>query len=1091
MSDRLSRCLILAFGLAYLIILTCPGASRAEAPLAAIDLAGTWSFQLDPRDIGVGERWFARSLPDSIRLPSSTTEAGYGDPITIDTRWTGSIIDRSWFTAPEYAPYREPGQVRVPFWLSPTRHYVGAAWYRKEVIIPPNWAGKRITLSLERCHWQTRVWIDGQEAGMADSLATPHEHDLSTWLTPGKHTLALRVDNTVLIQVGENAHSVSDHTQSNWNGIVGAIRLVPRAPVFIEDLQVYPQVTTKTARVVLALANTTGRPTEGTVTLTAALSHPRTQQGAKAKEVPFRGDGQRILVETDYALGRDALLWDEFAPHVYTLTARATTASGTDTQHVDLGLRQLGVDGTQFTLNGRKIFLRGTLECCIFPLTGYPPTDVDSWTRILRIAKDHGLNHLRFHSWCPPEAAFVAADRVGFMYQIECCVWTTVGENPQTDAFIRTEGDRILKAYGNHPSFCLMGHGNEPSGKNQRQFLGELVSSWKQQDPRRLYTTAAGWPLLPQSDYHSTPDPRVYRWGEGLNCRLNARPPETMTDYRAFVARHDRPVISHEIGQWCVYPDFKETARYTGVLRALNFQIFRDSLAANHLLDQADSFLLASGKLQTLCYKEDIESALRTPGFGGFQLLDLHDFPGQGTALVGVLNPFWESKGYVTPEQYRRFCCETVPLARMAKRIWTADETFTAALEIAHFGPAPIENARPAWTITDAAGKQLGGNALPARTIPVGNGTVLGEVALPLAAVAKATKCVLTVSLPGTTYANDWDIWVYPPIVNAAAPDGVLVVDDLNANALAALKTGGRVLLLPAPGTVSGDRHGVVPPGFTSIFWNTAWTRRQPPHTLGILCKPDSPALAAFPTEYHSNWQWWDMVTHSQIMVLNGLPDELRPTVQVIDDWVTNRRLGLVFEAKVEGGRLLVCGIDLTKDLDRRPVARQMRHSLLTYMASDRFAPQVSVEAAAIQRLIDRVAIEVIKVDCHEPGYEGAKAVDGDPDTIWHTAWSGDAPGYPHEIQLKLARELTVRGLRCLPRQDMNHGWITDFEVFASSDPGHWGQPVAKGVFGRGSQEKQILFARPVKARFLRLVALTGIDNQTYASVAELGVIGE
>ena len=132
--------------------------------------------------------------------------------------------------------------------------------------------------------------------------------------------------------------------------------------------------------------------------------------------------------------------------------------------------------------------------------------------------------------------------------------------------------------------------------------------------------------------------------GAGLSSRINAKPPETVSDYTESISKFDVPVISHEIGQWCVYPNFNEMKKYTGVLKPRNFEIFRETLEENQMLDQANDFLVASGKLQTLCYKEDIESALRTPGFGGFQLLDLHDFPGQGTALIGVLDPFWEEK---------------------------------------------------------------------------------------------------------------------------------------------------------------------------------------------------------------------------------------------------------------------------------------------------------------------------------------------------------------------------------------------------------------------------------------------------------------
>jgi hypothetical protein len=364
-------------------------------------------------------------------------------------------------------------------------------------------------------------------------------------------------------------------------------------------------------------------------------------------------------------------------------------------------------------------------------------------------------------------------------------------------------------------------------------------------------------------------------------------------------------------------------------------------------------------------YKEEIESALRTKGLGGFELLDLHDFPGQGTALVGVLDPFWESKGYVTPEEFHRFACETVPLARMAKRVWTTRERFTAQVEISHFGPRPLEKAVVAWAITAAGGKSIASGSLPPQTIPLGNGTVLGEVALPLADVRSPQKLNLAVSIEGTPYANDWNFWVYPGEETKAltltlfqgerGPDtGVCEVGSL-AEALPLLEKGGKVLLVPRADSVRGDRYGKVPAGFSSIFWNTAWTRRQPPHTLGILCDPRHPALAGFPTDSHSDWQWWEVIHGSQIMILDGLPPELRPIVQVIDDWVTNRRLGLVFEARLSGseGKLLVCGADLRSELSSRPVAGQLRRSLLDYVRSPAFDPKHEVTAAQLAGLFE------------------------------------------------------------------------------------------------------------------------------------------
>ena len=943
---------------AALTIIACTGcrtldaAAKRSAGPNVISLAGQWKFKLDPNNVGIEQHWHYTRLTDKIRLPGSTVESGYGYEPSTDTKWTGSIIDRSWFTDPAYEEYRKPGNVKVPFWLTPLKHYVGPAWYQKQINIPRSLTDKRITLFLERCHWETRVWVDGAPAGIQDSLSTPHVYDLTGLLSPGQHLLTIRVDNSLKYDVGENAHSVSDHTQSNWNGIVGRIELRATDKIYIDDIQIYPDLDTKSAKVNVTVANTTGKPVDGI--LVASAGGSSSFMGfvdLGPIETEFSVPEVQTTVEFDYPLGNEPFLWDEFSHATYRLSvlleAQSAATTFQDAKTVEFGMRKFAANGTQFTINDRPTFLRGTLECSIFPRTGYPAMGVAEWTRILNAAKAHGLNHLRFHSWCPPEAAFTAADQMGFMLHIECAAWTAIGDGKPIDKFIYEEGDRILREYGNHPSFCMLAYGNEPGGQNQKRWLGDLVNYWKHKDPRRLYTSAAGWPIIPENDYHSTPAPRGHQWGAGLNSRFNANPPETRTDYSAFIKNYDVPVVSHEIGQWCVYPNFDEIPKYTGVLKARNFEIFRDSLAANHMLDQARDFLMASGKLQALLYKEEIESALRTPGFGGFQLLDLHDFPGQGTALVGILDPFWESKGYITSTEHKRYCSETVPLLRMEKRIWTTNETFTADAEIAHFGPAPIGNATVTWSINDSNGLVMARDKLPPRTIPIGNDTRLGTVEWALAGVKAPARLSVTLSVGNTEYSNDWNIWVYPPQVDTAPPSGIVVAEGLDEKTIAALEAGKKVLLMPSLYEIDSD----VPPGFTTIFWNTAWTHRQPPHTLGLLCDPKHPALAKFPTDFHSDWQWWDLVTKSRFIILDDFPPELRPIVQVIDDWTTNRRLGIIFEAGVAGGKLLVCGIDLRTGLDNRPVARQMLRSLIDYVSSDKFNPQHEVDIQLIRSI--------------------------------------------------------------------------------------------------------------------------------------------
>ena len=407
--------------------------------------------------------------------------------------------------------------------------------------------------------------------------------------------------------------------------------------------------------------------------------------------------------------------------------------------------------------------------------------------------------------------------------------------------------------------------------------------------------------------------------------------------------------MSHEIGQWCVYPNFKEIPKYDGVLKPKNFDIFFDRLKENHLDKLADSFLLASGKLQVLCYKADIEAALRTPGFGGFQLLDLHDFPGQGTALVGVLDPFWDDKGYVTANEYNRFCNSTVPLVRLSKMIFNNNDELNVPVEVAHFGEATLKNIIPAWTIIDANRNILFKGKLDQTDIAIGNGIKLGTIRQSLASVKKACKLTLAVTIG--KYKNDWDIFVYPAALPAVS-DEILVTQQLNDEAKQVLAKGGKVLFTIKKGELDSAKGSDIAIGFSSIFWNTSWTNNQPPHTLGILCNPNHPALKEFPSAYYSNWQWWDAMSHSSPVKLDAVANNLQPIVRVIDDWFTARSLGLIFECKAGNGKLLVSGIDFITDQEQRPAAKQLLYSLKKYMAGNQFNPVVNVDINTITSLI-------------------------------------------------------------------------------------------------------------------------------------------
>jgi hypothetical protein len=615
-------------------------------------------------------------------------------------------------------------------------------------------------------------------------------------------------------------------------------------------------------------------------------------------------------------------------------------------REITFGMREFKVVGKQFEINGRPVSLRGTVNCCEFPLTGYPAMDTAAWGRIFRIARAHGLNHFRFHSWCPPEAAFIAADKAGFYLQIEGPSWpnhgTSIGDGKPIDQYLFDETDRMAKAYGNYASFCMLAAGNEPAGRNQVAYLTKFIQYWRAKDSRRVYTGASvamSWPLVPDNDYMIKSGARGLAWNQQ---------PGSNDDYASAIEKFTMPYVTHEMGQWCAFPDFKEIKKYTGVYRARNFELFQQDLADQGMADKGELFLMASGKLQALCYKYEIERTLRTKGLGGFQLLGLQDFPGQGTALVGMLNAFWEDKGYISAREFSRFCNSTVPLARISKFVYTSNETFDAAIEIYHYGKSPLQNAVLSWKIITENGVVVANGSLPPATVPIGNGFSMGSLQLPLSGITKATKLKLEVTIDNTPFANDWDFWVYPATLPAIANDDIYYCDTLDAKAAETLNAGGKVFLRAAGKVVKGKE---VVNQFTPVFWNTSWFKMRPPHTLGFVCNDRHPIFNYFPTTWYSELQWWEIVNKAQPMHLEDFPKGFTPLIQPIDTWFMNRRLGLLFEAKVGKGRLVVCSADLSNNPDKRPAARQLLYSIQQYMLSDAFHPLGEVDIDTVRDL--------------------------------------------------------------------------------------------------------------------------------------------
>ena len=694
----------------------------------------------------------------------------------------------------------------------------------------------------------------------------------------------LRIDNRKQhdISMRELAHAYTEDTQVKWNGVLGRMELKAENDVKLQQVNVYPDIAGKRIKVKAVLVRTNPQTTQAEVTL--QVNCAETGKAYEPQTYPAAFPHDTVCIEKEYALDEDMRLWDEFSPALYTLHASCHTRQGTDRYETTFGMREIGHTDGYLTINGNRVFLRGTLECCIFPLTGTPPTDEAGWEKVFSTAKAWGLNHLRFHSYCPPEAAFKVADRMGFYLQVELPNWSlTVGKDTATNRFLYQEFDRIIAAYGNHPSFCMLSAGNEL--QPDFQFLNAFVGYMKRQDNRHLYATTT---FTFEQGHGTQPEPEddffVTQWtdkgwirGQGV---FDVEEPNFNKDYRKAAEGIKVPLISHEIGQYSVYPDMKEIGNYTGTLEPLNLKAIQKDLEKKGLADKAERYLQASGRFAVQLYKEEIERAMKTPQFSGYQLLGLQDFSGQGTALVGLVNAFWESKKLTDERYFCQFCSPVVPLARFEKAVWTADETFHAQVEIANYYKEDIRGKHILWQLTDKTGYEVGRGKLDA-----------GDV-------------VLTQDI---------------------------------SQALSALEAGKKVLLSPRPDKLEGLEGKFLP-----VFWSPVHFPKQA-GTMGILCDPKHPALLHFSTEMHSDWQWWNLVKHSKVLVMDSLPD-LQPIIEVTDNFVNNRRLASVFETKYGKGKLIMSSIDLlSTESKQKPEVKQLLYSLTQYMNSADFVPTGTV----------------------------------------------------------------------------------------------------------------------------------------------------
>lgn len=955
-----------------------------------IDLAGQWNFTLDAAKEGISKEFY-KSLPlDTISLPGTTSLAKKGTPS--DVRETGFLTD----------PYL----------------FEGYAWYSKEISLDNEDLDKTIFLNLERTRL-TKVWIDNEFAGEADSLATPHKYNLSGLVKNKDFRLTVLVSNTDYPTKG--GHLTSPDTQTNWNGIIGDISLSIYDSIYIQDIKTYPDIDKKSVKIKVTVINNTGNNTTLMVNTVASPCDINGYTGKSAdrhlENIP--SPAGTSVYEYEYPLGDNAILWSEYTPVIYHLVL---TIEGTaEKAETTFGLRKFSTENMDFLINGTKTFLRGKHDGLIFPLTGAFPTDLDEWLRIMGIAKSYGINHYRYHTCCPPDAAFTAADLLGIYLEPQLPFWGTLtapgdeGHNEEEQQYLVNEGFRMLDAYGNHASYCMMSLGNELWGSKER--MAEIIKAYKNTDNRHLYTQGSNnfqhTPvILPEDDFFvgvRLSKNRLIRGSYGM-CdaplgHIQWDEPSTDHNYNDAIHPSDTgssltgggeeieiqygtgvkkvkaadnssvlipeiPVVTHEIGQFTIYPDFREIEKYTGVLKARNFEVFKERLEEKGMLAQAYDFFYASGKLAVQCYKEELEAAARSSLVAGYQILDLQDFTGQGTALVGILDAFMDSKGLVTPEEWAGYCSDAILLAEFGKYIYTAGEKFNIKLAMRYYNPESLDGKILEAELSCKDNETGMVNIIGTIETEIPEGikglAELGNISFDLPAVTKPEIYTLHLSVPGTNIHNSYEVYCYPAnenTENLGITGSTGRINDTGTNkfyitnnfqeACNMLDKGLRVLFLPAETKESIEGFYCTDFWCYPMFRDICEWMKKPVAvgTMGLLIQNGHKALAQFPSHKYATPQWYKIVSHASCAILEDVTEQgYTPIVQMIDNFERNHKLGILFEGKAGNGKLLICTSRLS-EISSYPEIKQFIKSITDYVASDSFNPGTELDLDKLKKL--------------------------------------------------------------------------------------------------------------------------------------------
>lgn len=1053
------------------------------------NLSGIWQFALDREKAGLKQEFYKKTaFDDTIELPATTAEAKKGEKGT--ERFTDHLTETyhfegyAWYLKEIEIPAKEQGNRffftmertrKSTVWvdgalagsfdsfyvahryeltkhLAPGRHtlvvlidntdYVSGGGHMTSPDTQTNWNGILGEIALESAADLSidKMWIypSRKEKNVDIRLLLSH-YNAHADIKAG---VSCRLTRLVMKEGRDFEHFEPQYTQTAETRREWAAQDKGQdLPYTIETLEIFPDklyevppIETQQTEILQTEALQTG-------TLRSEIVQPTASNAENESNI------LNTVITLNYPLGENAREWDEYHPYVYELTVsilRNDEALCVRTSH--FGLRDFTYRERTLYCNDEEIFLRGTHDGMIFPLTGYAPMDLDSWLHVYGTGREYGLNHYRYHTCCPPKAAFLAAAYLGIYVQAELAFWGSIydaGDENYDDFhkrqqdFLLEEGIRALDAFGDLPSYFGMSMGNELWGS--REEINRIMGVLKKHDNRHLYTQGSNNhqfapAVLPNDDFFSGvrfSRDRLFR-GSYAMCDaplgfVQTRMPGAYWDYDEMILPAETgkkavskggtiqiqygtgikeveieeggeeviphvPVVSHEIGQYEFTPDFSEIVRYTGVLQPENMKIFQERMEEKGLLSYADDYFRASGKLAAACYKLELEAAFRSANLSGFQLLDIKDYSGQGTALVGILNAFLINKGAITRTGWRMFCSDAVLLPTLGSFVLKGGSSVRSEVKLRYYRPGKLRNVRlkATWYLKKQAEGILGSDSQEAgadsdredqnrlretavQTLDcaeiAGRGLfTLGTIELKVPACRKNAEYLLRFSLTGENtddIVNEYDIFVYEEdvrfnpieasrfyVYNAVSalhddscPKTICITNDSKA-ALEEWNRGESVLLFVRPdSTLPGS---TLKGEYCTDFWCYPMFRSisegagkpVPVGTMGLLIDAGHPALKGFACEEYTTAQWYQIVMHSRPMILDSTEEtkDIRPIVRMMDNFERNHNLGLIYEVARGSGKMLVCHADLLTLKEEYPEAACLYRSLVDYVQSEAFA---------------------------------------------------------------------------------------------------------------------------------------------------------